>query len=597
MIKSNPLRYLLFPLAGLALVLSIIIIQFSGKSSISHPFGPFTITGAAPSTPGSDGVSDFNLLGPGINFAFKGNSPLVIQTADNTDRSLRAKSYSLSGNRLLVEFQYNLKLRFDLVDQKGLQVQVLLPPELEGSRLIRIPYKSTDLMPDTSGLNLPVAEIRSANQRYFLILNGAGDNININRGFIEIVSLGNRFLPFTIVPGPIKYLHAAEYWMGDKPENVDVLLEQARNTAYQGWRFGRRRGLEGWITDTQAPKIEPSIISALLQEASARDQLESVWAELGNNANNWKSLDNLEVAAFTGDIVQSWNRRKSTLEGVLSQTLQGNWTSWTEDPTILRDFYFMTDPDTFQSMWERFKNRQPQTAEEAIARLEAVYHLRETLDPDTWTRQARLLALNSVSWLVRGPDGLILVKNQRGFLDYSLCLRLAALLYRLERESENKLSFKVLGGVILGRLLSQANNGLLPRVLIPTETDFRTEGRFGLEEAAPILFPSPHQPRFLSLPSLQAGLAFSRPSVSFIVNAASIRIQSNQSPGLPQFVVVQGVPSFEYVTLHGIRWRSDPSFQSYSDGWLYDSASRTFMAKLTNRSPISEIVIQIGPSN
>ncbi len=597
MIKSNPLRYLLFPLTGLALVLSLILIQFSGKSSISHPFGPFTVTGAAPSAPGSDGVSDFNLSGLGINFSFKGNSPLILQTADNTDRNLRAKSYSLSGNTLTVEFQYNLRLRFEMSDQKRLQVHISLPPELEGSRLIRIPFKSADLIPDSSGLNLPVAELRSGNQRYFLILNGAGDGINIDRGYIEMVSLGNRFPSFTILPAPPRYLHAAEYWMGDRPENIESIIDQARNVAYQGWRFSRRRGNEGWVTDSEAPRIDPSIVSTLLSEASHRNQLETVWAELGNNANNWKSLDNLETAAYTGDIVQAWARRKSTQERALSQALQGNWTLWTEDPTLLRDFYFMSDPDTFQSVWNRFINRQALTAEEAIARLEAVFLLSGVLDSEVWNRQIRALVLAAVPWLTRAPNNLILVKNQRGFLDYSLSLRLAALLYRWEDTSDKQISYKVLGGVILGKLLSQANGGLLPRVLIPADTDYRVEGRFGLEEAARVLFPTSNRPRFLPLPSLPGGLAFVRPSVSIVVSSASLRIQSTQSPGLPQFIVIQGVPPFEYVTLHGIRWRSDPSFQSYSDGWLYDSASRTFMAKITNRASVSEIVIQFGPTN
>lgn len=597
MIKSNPLRYVIFPLATFGLFLSLIYIQFTGKSSISHPFGSYIITGAAPSAPGSDGVSDFNLSGLGINFTFRGNSPIMIRTADNTDRNLRAKSYSLKDRSLLIEFQYNLKLRFGLEEKDSLTLDVLIPPELEGSRLLRIPFQAPDLLVDTSGLNLPVAEFRSGNQRSFLILKGAGDSINASRGYLELNALGPQIRGFTIIPATSQYLHAADYWLGSFSNQLDGQIDQVRNAAYQGWRFSRRRGIEGWTTDTEAPRKDWRIFTALMVESVGRDQLLQVWGELGGNTNFWRTEKNLDSAAFTGDIVQSWRQRKASLETVLSQILQGNWSSFNDDPTLLRDFYFLAEADVFQAVWERFKNVQPQSAEEAIARLENLALLRGVQVQTQLAETANASARAALSWLTLGPNSSLLVKNNRGLLDYALSLRLGTQLYNLNTPNPNGRTFKEVGSAILSKLFNQAQGGLLPGVLIPLENDFRAEGKTGFEEVARFLFPSTHWPKFITLPSLPGGKAFIRSNVSISVDANSIRIQSTQPPGLPQHFVIHGVPAFEFVTLHGIRWRSDPSFQSYSDGWLYDEATKTFYGKLTNRFNVSELVINIGATN
>lgn len=590
MIVSNPLRYLVFPLVAALLFFLVVAAQFSGKSSISHPFGSFVISGSAPSAAGADKVTDFMLSGLGVNIAFHGTSPLVIRTADNTDRSLRAKDYTLTRDELLVEFQYGVRLLFRLDRDDSLTGQVLLPPELAGSVLVRIPFASQILIPDTSGLGLPVGELRHGQQRYFLTLNGPGDRIELNRRFLELHPVADSFLPFRLQPAPARLLHAADQWLGETT-SLEPLLATALETAFSSWRFARRRGSEGWLIDTGVPRVEPSIVTALLAEASRRELLQTVWNEIPAN---WRIDRNLEAAAWIGDIVTAWNRRRSGLETVLSRVLQGNWSDWADDATLLRDFYFMTDPEVFQTVWEAFRTRQPQTAEEAVSRLEALLLIREFLREEQVQPLLQDGAQTALRWLCRYADRLLL-KNQRELLDYALTLRYAAALRQLgPAPSAGARSFHDLGNAILTQTLPEVQQGLLPRLLVPHgEGNLRTEGRFGLEEAARFLFPNPNWPKFTRLPSLPSGLLFAPLPASVVVRPEVIRLRTSHPPGTAQHLVIQGVPPFEYVTLHGIRWRSDPSFQSYSDGWAYDPASRTFFAKVTSRTGQVELVIQV----
>jgi hypothetical protein len=49
--------------------------------------------------------------------------------------------------------------------------------------------------------------------------------------------------------------------------------------------------------------------------------------------------------------------------------------------------------------------------------------------------------------------------------------------------------------------------------------------------------------------------------------------------------------------LHGIRWRTDPQFQSYSDGWYYSASTRTLYVKIKHREELEELVINMVPQS
>jgi len=46
------------------------------------------------------------------------------------------------------------------------------------------------------------------------------------------------------------------------------------------------------------------------------------------------------------------------------------------------------------------------------------------------------------------------------------------------------------------------------------------------------------------------------------------------------------------IRMHGIPWHADPAYAKYSDGWAYDSGTRTLYVKLTGRQPREELDIQ-----
>jgi hypothetical protein len=80
--------------------------------------------------------------------------------------------------------------------------------------------------------------------------------------------------------------------------------------------------------------------------------------------------------------------------------------------------------------------------------------------------------------------------------------------------------------------------------------------------------------------------------VSAAGSSAESRLLLAYPVGIPHHLAIQGVGPFAQIRLHGIAWRTDPAYAKYSDGWAYDSVSRTLFLKLTGRTEQEEIDIR-----
>jgi len=72
--------------------------------------------------------------------------------------------------------------------------------------------------------------------------------------------------------------------------------------------------------------------------------------------------------------------------------------------------------------------------------------------------------------------------------------------------------------------------------------------------------------------------------VSATASGTGISLVLSYPKGVPYHFLVGGLRPFSLLKLHGIPWHSDPSYSKYSDGWDYDSGSRTLLMKITGRS-------------
>ncbi len=195
---------------------------------------------------------------------------------------------------------------------------------------------------------------------------------------------------------------------------------------------------------------------------------------------------------------------------------------------------------------------------------------------------------------IRSSAGGIFLTDGRGStVDVRQSLRAASI---LGRASEH-LALPILGSLArsieASSLAMAASSGFLPAVLhlSPNGRPVQ-EGSLAPETVHRYLSPSSFIPAETPLyttlgPGTWIWTAAKVDSIQ--APAGAFRITLSFPIGLPHYVMIQGMPPFATVLIHGIAWRSDPQYAQYSDGWFYDQEKKTFYLKLTGKEEKEEI--------
>jgi hypothetical protein len=138
-------------------------------------------------------------------------------------------------------------------------------------------------------------------------------------------------------------------------------------------------------------------------------------------------------------------------------------------------------------------------------------------------------------------------------------------------------------------------NGYIPKRIVYTDqTEPEQEGFIPPEQLYTLLNDSRYNPRRESLrQQLGAGSWTFTASSKLTVKSTPRETVINVDflIGSEHYFMIKGIPPFTELQMHEIRWKSDKSFQRYSDGWLYDSAKNTLYVKIKHRRATETIKI------
>jgi hypothetical protein len=203
--------------------------------------------------------------------------------------------------------------------------------------------------------------------------------------------------------------------------------------------------------------------------------------------------------------------------------------------------------------------------------------------------------------VVRNEGGLF-VATADGYYDLKSGLILGKLLLD---QSSNVLSesWQAIGAqLVLSALQLQDTQTRIPEVVVttPGQGD-RPEGGFYPEElgATVLGFTAAEVGLESDAPNsnVPAG-AFVRsalPLVGQSLSAGQWKLTFQFPAGSAESILVVGLPPFDSVLLHGIRWRTDPQFQMYTDGWYYSASTQTLYVKIKHREEQEQLIINIVP--
>jgi hypothetical protein len=211
----------------------------------------------------------------------------------------------------------------------------------------------------------------------------------------------------------------------------------------------------------------------------------------------------------------------------------------------------------------------------------------QSLRPDLEARAQRWLEEAILPAITVDGGRFLLVAKAAASVDLAQQLRAATLLMR------GATAYRPIAEQLLATALSYAgNDGSLPARISVLNADGPRGGAVLSETVLPLLESAAHLAR--ELPLYQALgvpnvwiLSVGKPEV--VVRANSWIFRFSFPVAQEHYVLMQGVPNFVELRLHQTRWKTDPEYFLYSDGWAYDAETQTLAVKLTQRAPQDEI--------
>jgi hypothetical protein len=298
------------------------------------------------------------------------------------------------------------------------------------------------------------------------------------------------------------------------------------------------------------------------------------------------------VSGFLGNVVDLTAQQRRAVEAASSRS-QPDWTNQGQLWHDARLYGPVGSSDRVKGLL--MTGKLPATAPELLAMLENLMDIEALQPSDSVTARVDEVVKGLLALVVR-REGELYVRTADGLLD----LRSGMILGRLWIDYSRTLSNETYGTagaqLIASALAYQDASGRLPEFLVTQDGQtVRQEGAVLPEELYAEV--RPEVPLEVELPAWGPGAFVRTPAkvASQTITANEARFSFRFPVGSAEHIIVSGVPAFDHITMHGIRWRTDPQFQSYTDGWSYSASTKTLYVKIKHREDLEELVIHFQP--
>ncbi len=592
--KTRPWLYLFLPLLYLGVVFGLVVLQFSKKSdSFSQSLGDMTVAGKIAD---GGGPSDLSLRGRGFEFKFTAAHTLGLVRSDGSVVGLRPVQWAWKDGNLIVQFEKGVVLTLLKTSAGGsvLLLQPTLPADLAKTTVkLHLPFAPEGGGRSEVNATRPLVVVTKGSQRFLASLDGLADVVENDNSFLLGVSQG-LVRPIRLEPLP-EGADPVRQWLAQASN--DTATAQAKEAqaawvdrAWKGWSEGRLSAARGgWVTSDGNVRFSSRLAAAWAREGLARGTYPAVMATIqglpGLSAAKWGN----EALPYLGNLMEVTQAHRRSVEAALANV------DWTDAPNLWRQAVFYGPAGAPARLERLMLSGELPTKTAALLglfeNLVAVKVDRGTeIDPAVEPRLAQVIA-ELIGRTVRQDDELFVLTGE-GWRDLKSSLLLGKLLQGQTSNLEAEQWQSIGSQLILSVLRYQDSFGGLPEaVLARPGQAVKREGLFYPEEV-PQLLPT-KEPVEIRLEGVgeNAFVRSANPLVSKVSTPAQLKLRFQFPVGSAESIVVSGIGPFESILLHAIRWRTDPQFQGYTDGWYYSAATRTLYVKIKHREELEELVI------
>ncbi len=497
-----------------------------------------------------------------LNFA---DQDFQIITEDGISRSPRLNSLQSGDNQGELFFNYGLTLKFKSLPQNT-SMDIKIPQTLPPIKELRI---KAEVLQNFQQMEGEKGEISFSDgiSTFFLTSDAP---VQLERGKL-IISMKDRTRGKLSLNANAPGLgRPIAEWLAQKEQDQPLLkekiLENFTRKVYAGWKNRFEPGPGTWKQPDKDSNFNEKTMVLFLSEAYRQGEKASLKARIldagykHSNSLSWYS------SPFSGDIIRKTAPFLSTRpENLLAQK---------------KALAFQSAPETTPCQ--------------------------ELLELKKKVAQARTSAKDLTPWIKKNiypllawlDDGVYILPPEENSTNSLVCLEAAELMEEAGEISKNENLLKI-SAILRNSILKKADaEGILPRrILFSKDQPFQKEGSLLPFEVFALYEKRNYSPRISLFPELGAdGWLYSASrSVSLNKTRDELAVHFKFPAGRIEHAAIKGVEPFDRIILHGIRWKSDPAFQRYSDGWSYDKTNKVLYLKIKHRNFLEKVRIIFTP--
>ncbi|QEN09118.1 hypothetical protein EXM22_14435 [Oceanispirochaeta crateris] len=527
-------------------------VSFKGTKTMATAFAPAKISKMAVFT-------------NGLKLNISSSEPMKVITEDDIIRELALESLERTDTGIVLHFKYDISIAIQNMSQSSdSSINIAVPqtiPPIKELRIKALPQESYLLNRDDQDRII----LSDGTSTYFMNSSGILDF----KDSTLIISMADRVSNTITLEDEAPGLgRSVREWLAEGQKTIPSEKEtitRFSDKSYSGWksRFDKTTG--NWTMPAGAPMFSEKALVLSLSESYRRGEQTLLSADLLKAAEKNSSVLSWYSSPFTGDIV---NKTAPLLRSSYSSLLQG-------------------------------KTSLKVTANPDISPYREILELKKILDDPGISDPVPWIEENIYPLIVWLEEGLYILHPDQPESNTLFTLEAAELLKMAADRTGDK-NIRSISSMIRATILSRADeNGVLPeKIKFSRERASLGEGALPPEDVYSLFQDAAFTPRVINMsndPQKEVWIYTASRSISSQLTDQFMDVKVRFPRGQIHHLIIKGVEPFDRVFLHNIRWKSDPRFQRYSDGWVYDAVNKTLFVKLKHRVEEETIRIQFNP--
>ncbi len=602
--------YLLIPVLYAGIIGFFFFMHFSQDAGFTDHIGPITISAhRSGKTDNTRALLNAQVRCNGIEFLFQGQDCVELTYENNTTEKLSLIDYKRYANGIDLGFTKGFILKFMISDNETDSIAVSYVPENDRIRSISFSLRQAAGATVKPVGRLPCYFVQNVKTGFYLNL-PAGSQFSVERQVLTLYPGTKQNRQILIEGGLDVKTDPYAYWFGKEfPTADEAAYRKALKTfldkAYNGWKTARYRAeTSSWRYPSEDIVFQENTVAAFLAESIPRNTYDVALAQAKRITektarNSLTVFTNPYLGNLINTTVASWQEEALEIEKVRNLIIKRDETVFRKEG-LLR---FIVDKSLFALMNDMadFAQKASFSASDmqtSIGMLNTFLECKEIM-PDSADSFGRFAAIPREILLensVYVNDGLFIEKEQ-GRISIKDSISAGAGLLRFGNATNNEL-MKTAGRVLISSALAwaDAETGMLPEILVRKGS--KIEGKEGYllpEDIHPLLTEHGFYPKnvFLGNGAEETLQLYTIADVeSFTTTEKQSVITVSFPAGYIHHMTIRGVKPFAEIRLWDIRWKTDPQFQIYSTGWVYDEKTQTLYVKLKHRNNKENIIIR-----